>query len=332
MENDMDQDTDINTFANSDTETETELNSLSEISDNLASKLLRAVHKMLGYYNSIDDLNEKKRIIYVINSIGDGAANQSNFEELFKEDAAESSKQKNEAQKTKNLDSNSSKFRKRPKVDKFEDKLRSAYMQFQKDLDEIEIIGSESVRNSLKNLDITPDRLTKVTVPKADGNCGFRAVAIAIYNNEEEWPKVKDKMLKKYLEYRDTFYKTRIDSSHESFSRPPMAEILKDKNSPLPTKHWFDTMDCPQIVADTFKYAVALYNENHVKEGNNTLFLPFKSQPIQREPIILYLQNSHFVLVERKPSTARMRWPTINLYHKNIVSQNHFADFSLVYD
>ncbi|KAI9028988.1 hypothetical protein CLU79DRAFT_522744 [Phycomyces nitens] len=322
--------TSLSTCTSSSTDTDT--SNMSDISDKLASKLLRAVHKMLGYYNNIGDLKEKERIIYVINSIGDGAASKSVLEEQIKPIAPESPKRKSSTNSKDIFEFDDFMEKKKSKVEKAEEKQRIAYTKLQKDISEVMICGPESVRASLKDLALAPEKVSRIIVPKADGNCGFRAIGLAIYKDEEKWPEVKDRMLAKYLQYRDTFYKKRIDSSHDCFNRPSMMDILQDKSTPLPTKHWFDTMDCPQIVADTFDYAVVVYNENHKKECNNTLFLPFASQPVQREPIILYLQNSHFILVERKQTSTRMRWPAINLYHKNIVQQNHFPDFSLVYD
>ncbi|KAG2200635.1 hypothetical protein INT47_007379 [Mucor saturninus] len=49
----------------------------------------------------------------------------------------------------------------------------------------------------------------------ADGNCGFRAVALEVYNDQIQWLKVKHQMLQTYIQYHDTLYKPVDEKSIE---------------------------------------------------------------------------------------------------------------------
>ncbi|KAI9470568.1 MAG: hypothetical protein EXX96DRAFT_643432 [Benjaminiella poitrasii] len=52
---------------------------------------------------------------------------------------------------------------------------------------------------------------------------------------------------------------------------------------------WFDSVDCPQIAADLYNRAIAVYS----KTAGNTLFLPFISEiPESNKPIMLYLSQT----------------------------------------
>jgi hypothetical protein len=59
--------------------------------------------------------------------------------------------------------------------------------------------------------------------PRADGNCGFRALAKAVYGSEEEWRRVKDDLLDAYRK-DEAFYQ-----DVHGFDHSRILEILNDR-------------------------------------------------------------------------------------------------------
>ncbi|CAG8731240.1 8930_t:CDS:2, partial [Gigaspora rosea] len=102
--------------------------------------------------------------------------------------------------------------------------------------------------NILLNSRIPVDDVDQICNPKSDGNCGFRALAIAIRGNEENWNLVKLAM-------------------NESWA------------SPCPSSFWFLSPDCAQLAANTFTVSIAIFDE---KDEQCTIFFPLESAPIHR--------------------------------------------------
>ncbi|OAD66646.1 hypothetical protein PHYBLDRAFT_174940 [Phycomyces blakesleeanus NRRL 1555(-)] len=165
----------------------------------------------------------------------------------------------------------------------------------------------------------TEKKTKKIFSPEADGNCGYRAIAMEVYQNQERWPEVKDKMLKNYLKYQHTHYRGRMEHGHMPASTNPLIISLQDKRSPLPQQHWFGTIYHPQLVANAYNRTVAVY-WNTPRETGDCLFVPFTTTPDRFEPIILILDINHFLLAKRKP-TRNFNWPQINPFHKAIAAQ-----------
>ena len=104
-----------------------------------------------------------------------------------------------------------------------------------------------------------------------DGNCGFRAVSFDVYKDQTKWLKVEYAMFETYIKYCDTLYKNIQDENAEHFKKD-MITRLNSKKSPclnLEDRHlWFGTLDCPQIVADTYEGPVIVLSYV-VNQSNN---------------------------------------------------------------
>ncbi|KAI9478176.1 MAG: hypothetical protein EXX96DRAFT_239107 [Benjaminiella poitrasii] len=147
--------------------------------------------------------------------------------------------------------------------------------------------------------------------PVGDGNCGFRCIAHAIYGDENVKFRVKQEMKDWYEIKYDQIYKGRVDA--DSVSR-----TLNNFDECLSVDSWFDSVDCPQIAADLYNRAIAVYSET----AGNTLFLPFRSEiPESNKPIVLYLsqtQTKHWYLISYQLKIRKIVWPSISSLYKPV--------------
>lgn len=134
--------------------------------------------------------------------------------------------------------------------------------------------------------------------PAGDGNCGFRALAWAIYGNEHLYEDVKTRMAIQFLSNKHTMYKK---------DDAPKIEAVLAKGS----GKWFMAPECVQIAADTFQRPIAFY-------GPLTyLYIPSRIPPAEAastHPIILQLKNAHFILITI-PEDVAFQWPEISPTH-----------------
>ncbi|OAD71533.1 hypothetical protein PHYBLDRAFT_72109 [Phycomyces blakesleeanus NRRL 1555(-)] len=117
-----------------------------------------------------------------------------------------------------------------------------------------------------------------------------------VYQDQEEWSKVKDKMLETFLKHQNNYYHGRMEHGNMPASNNPLIRSLQDKRSPLPQQHWFGTIDHPQLVANTFSRAVAVYWNTPIETGD-CLFVPFATLPEKVEPIIIILDFFNLVVL-----------------------------------
>ncbi|CAG8772197.1 18548_t:CDS:1, partial [Racocetra fulgida] len=105
------------------------------------------------------------------------------------------------------------------------------------------------------NYRIPAKDLDQVYNPLSDGNCGFRALAIAIRGNEENWDLIKLVMngqLNKRMEvYRDWL----------GYDIDLLKQILESRDSPCQSSLWFLSPDCAQLAANTFSVPIAIFEE-----------------------------------------------------------------------
>ncbi|KAI9468450.1 MAG: hypothetical protein EXX96DRAFT_105868 [Benjaminiella poitrasii] len=166
--------------------------------------------------------------------------------------------------------------------------------------------------------------MQQVSNPVEDGNCGFRCIAHAIYGDENVRFRVKQEMKDWYESKYDQIYKGRVDT--DSVSR------TLDKFDECPSvDSWFDSVDCPQIDADLYNRAIAVYSET----AGNTLFLPFRSEiPESSKPIMLYLsqtQTKHWYLISYQPKIRKIVWPSISPLYEPVRIKLSLEDRSIMY-
>ncbi|CAG8820214.1 8290_t:CDS:2, partial [Gigaspora margarita] len=154
--------------------------------------------------------------------------------------------------------------------------------------------------------------------PKSDGNCGFRALAIAIRGNEDNWNLVKLAMngqLNKRLEVYKHWLGYDVDL---------LRWILESRESPCSSSLWFLSPDCAQLAADTFSLPIAIFNEDNER---SMMFFPLESAPMHRKnPIILHFMNENHIVYVSMKSYVRVNWPMVNVQHKSICQRYGLED------
>lgn len=77
-----------------------------------------------------------------------------------------------------------------------------------------------------------------------NGNCGFRATSMAVFNDQSKWQEVKAQILQTFIKYNNTLYANRVDDSDS------LEKGLSCNLSPCPLVYCFNVIYHPQIAAD----------------------------------------------------------------------------------
>lgn len=166
--------------------------------------------------------------------------------------------------------------------------------------------------------------------PSPDGNCGYRAIAHAIFDDEASFGKVKHEMLlclrKNEQFYRQVFGSSPSASEVLSGTFESIQSKLSNDASAGITDNWFQFPEMVQLAADTFSRAIACYTP----DNQSTTLAPYFSSPFPVRPIPLQLYNSHFYIVELKPN-SKPRWPRTYPGHSFNCKRHSLEDFSLIY-
>lgn len=199
-------------------------------------------------------------------------------------------------------------------------------------------IKKEEISQKLQQTNIPPlpkgisrTQISGYYNPRPDGNCGYRALAYALFKNEEKYVFVKTAMLL-FLNKNQEFYKSHFGNSPDAKDPLPgsfqsiMAK-LQSKASASDSSNWFQFPEMVQLAADTFKRPIASYNPYNT----NVTFVPFFSLPETTRPIALHLYNSHFYIIAIKEK-SRPHWPPPPSYHKSTCTRFNFSDFSSLYN
>lgn len=166
--------------------------------------------------------------------------------------------------------------------------------------------------------------------PSPDGNCGYRALAYAFFQDEEKYLDVKNAMLQ-FLDAHEHFYKQFF--REESPETNPLSGSFHDIRSKLTNdacatdeSNWFQFPEMVQLAADTFRRPIASYNPFE----HNFTFVPFFNQPDTLRPVALQLYHSHFYCVVVKEK-SKPRWPASPPYHSKTCSKFNYTDYSLLF-
>ncbi|CEJ04535.1 hypothetical protein RMCBS344292_18492 [Rhizopus microsporus] len=124
--------------------------------------------------------------------------------------------------------------------------------QHEKDMESLNIrirpISVLDIKDSQKS------KLTLVLHPIADGNCGFRCIAQAIYGDENLRMRVKQEMKEWFDLHKHGIYKDKMNIAD-------VERILNNYDPAPPPDCWFDSLDCSQLAADVYSRSVAVYSE-----------------------------------------------------------------------
>ncbi|KAG0166723.1 hypothetical protein DFQ29_000877 [Apophysomyces sp. BC1021] len=155
------------------------------------------------------------------------------------------------------------------------------------------------------DLQIPLKHVASIYNPQSDGNCGFRALSMAILGQEDKWPMVKLAMCNRFRE--------NISAYQRGFAYDPeiVLNILECQSSPCPQDSWFLVPDCAQLAADTFNVPIAIYTGTG---KNSQLFLPV-GLPLRSTASVIILQfinDNHIICVNLKHGVFDFPWPSIN--------------------
>ena len=108
-----------------------------------------------------------------------------------------------------------------------------------------------------KHTERFPEEHTRVTSMTRDGNCGFRAVAHQVYDDQNLWPRVRKDLLAAF-EKNPNGYCNNIKKNYDRDITPArMRETLKAPRRKLaPVDKWLSKELHLQIVADCYDMAV----------------------------------------------------------------------------
>ncbi|EGG04825.1 uncharacterized protein MELLADRAFT_64641 [Melampsora larici-populina 98AG31] len=119
---------------------------------------------------------------------------------------------------------------------------------------------------------------------KADGHCGFRAIAISIGQSQDEWERIREKMADtvKNIEDERPLPENRSDA---------LARLLTSKpNVASDRKHWLGMPSWGGVIATTFNRPVLYYDPGSYSQLVFPYFSPYNMNP----PIVLAYADLHF--------------------------------------
>ncbi|KAI9257133.1 hypothetical protein BDA99DRAFT_606410 [Phascolomyces articulosus] len=171
--------------------------------------------------------------------------------------------------------------------------------------------------------DIPPDCSTGLKQIKADGYCGFRALALQLYGDQDQYQKIKQTMLNhlfaNYEFYLDILAKGN-DVILKNIVRRLEFGITPETihTTTCSSDYWFNGAMDTQIAADAYTTPIAVFDER--PSWKSFLYLPFtfpSDTNRQPQPINMFLHSNHFSVVDLIPSRARhMVWPAVKPYHE----------------
>ena len=133
---------------------------------------------------------------------------------------------------------------------------------------------------------------------KADGHCGFRAIAAQIYGSEEGWAPVRCDLIQEINENRYLYDAVYLQENMAD-------EVLKSLSCWMPTAPYTNWMDCMSLgVVIASRYNIVLHTF-----VPNVRFcfthLPLRSRPVpgqKSKEIAIALINNHFVQLFLHPN------------------------------
>ncbi|SAL95599.1 hypothetical protein [Absidia glauca] len=146
-------------------------------------------------------------------------------------------------------------------------------------------------------------QVSDVYDPSADGHCGFRCLAKAIYGNEDDYQKVKNDMMKVLVDRKDFYWKSKVFGKGKEYDS--LTKIISYSGSSAPSEFWFSTLDCGQLAADTYKRPIEIHHKDQA-----LIFLPMIKERYQTfMTTIMLLHASHYYLITL--NRCRRHFPTI---------------------
>ncbi|KAG2216208.1 hypothetical protein INT45_011161 [Circinella minor] len=136
----------------------------------------------------------------------------------------------------------------------------------------------------LQQYQISQQDFAGLYCPRDDGNCGWRAVSAVLFDKEDRYYVVKEGMVAT-LEREKDFFKHIYDD--DQFKR--LFNKLTQPEGTVSFQFWFDTIDCPTLLAHTCRRPVIMLAGPY-----SATYLPFQerdtmvdSHVVENDPIVL---------------------------------------------
>ncbi|RCH89458.1 hypothetical protein CU098_005550, partial [Rhizopus stolonifer] len=164
--------------------------------------------------------------------------------------------------------------------------------EVQEEVDLIDLRQQRLIKQASK--DIPENRFRCVVDVKGDGFCGFRALAVQVFGDENRFLDVKFAMRDQLIQNLDIYLQI------------------------FGSEHWFLSPECSRVAACTFGLSTAVYsafdaciflpvlprfNESAYKTGNKPL------------PLVLHHVNSKHWVTPSMKRPIKLVWPNINHLH-----------------
>lgn len=122
---------------------------------------------------------------------------------------------------------------------------------------------------------------------KADGHCGFRAIATSLGRSPDDWLFIRESLAATLEQHTETFTEKQLPGTRaEALSRLRTNKL----NVVLEQEHWLSMPGFGGLIATTFDRPVIYYDP----AGSSLVTFPFLSPPNENPPIVLAFHNSHF--------------------------------------
>lgn len=138
---------------------------------------------------------------------------------------------------------------------------------------------------------LVSSKVADVFSPRGDGNCDFRCIAKGLFDDQDKHNQVKQTMLDTLMDRQDFYL------AHNLFDFDDLKAIVSYPDADfVPSTFWFNTIDCAQLAADSFRMPIEIHSDL-----GSTLYFPLSNTTYQSyKPLVLQLHASHFYLVTMK--------------------------------
>lgn len=135
--------------------------------------------------------------------------------------------------------------------------------------------------------------ITGFTDVAPDGNCGFRAIAVALGRPQSDWMRVRSEMAQTMLEHKTTFASIFGTSGATRLYNA----INWTRDAPAPKSHWLEVPDMLAVAAQTYQRPAAVFAPG----GQSNTWFPLGVEVNDHEAIVLgFVGGNHFVRVEMR--------------------------------
>ncbi|KAG2215578.1 hypothetical protein INT45_000724 [Circinella minor] len=178
-------------------------------------------------------------------------------------------------------------------------------------------------KTSFVHPDIPTECSIRLKTIKSDGYCSYRALALQLHGDQNQYTKVKQTMLShlnaNYEFYRDILCNGRDNIMNRVINRLEFSITPETAHhTSCSSDYWFDALRDSQIAADAYTTPIAVFMDNtHWKSVLYLLFTIPSDTNRHPQPLNLFHCSNHFSVVDLIPSRTRhMEWPSVRPYHK----------------